>query len=248
MGVSLLIVCSFVAIPAMAQKPGAPQSLPVAVTNTPNVNVANTPSVSVSNTPNVNVTNTPSVSVANTPSVNVANSPSVSLEAGASVAVTNPPDSQGNPTPLATLEAVQVYGSNCEMNFSGGSFAYCYFTEVPQGKQLVIQEFDAAGTVETGNRPLYIFVNDTIDGANWFTSTFMGNWNGYDFVATHQETRLYVPPTYLPICGVGLPQNSFGNYVCNISGFLVDVPSGQQPITAQHQKLPQQLLRRLPSR
>ena len=62
--------------------------------------------VQVTNTPNVSVVNNPSVSVSNTPSVNVANTPTVTLEAGASVNVSTPLDGQGNPTPLAVLDAV----------------------------------------------------------------------------------------------------------------------------------------------
>ncbi len=232
MGTALAIsACTLVSVPLFGQSPPQSVTQPVQVVNTPNVNVANTPSVSV--------TNTPSVSVSNTPSVNVTNTPSVNLEAGASVAVTNPPDSQGNPTPLATLEAVQVYGSVCQFAFNGNFYGYCYFTEVPSGKQLVVQEFDAYGVVETGNRPLYIDLDDTIDGYNFFTSTFMNNdGDGHDYVATHQETRLYVAPGELPSCLVAVPQNSHGGYQCNISGFLVDVPLGSSSAPAQRRQLP----------
>ena len=78
------------------------------------------------------------VNVGNTPNVNVANTPTVTLSSGGSVAVTNPPDNQGNPTPLATLEAVQIYGSHCVVSFDGSDSGACTFTSVPYGKQLVV--------------------------------------------------------------------------------------------------------------
>jgi hypothetical protein len=222
--VSLLAVCLLVAIPVVAQKPPVPQPIPVSVQNTPNVNVTNTPSV------------------------NVANTPTVTLSGGASVAVTNPLDGQGNPTPLATLEAVQLYGAFCIVEFSSRNGGACDLTAIPAGKELVVQEFDAVGRVEPGNRPLLISLEDTITGYNVFPYTFMANDGRFDYLATHQETRLYVLPGYLPICVVELPAGSLGSYVCNISGFLVDVPSGQQAITVQNPKPLSQLLRKLPGR
>src|SRR5271169_3056172 len=106
--VSLFSACTLASVPLLGQNPSSVVQ-PVQVVNTPNVNVANTPSV--------NVTNTPNVSVANTPSVNVANNPTVTLEAGASVNVNNPIDGEGNPTPLAVLEAVQQYQDRCTIIF-----------------------------------------------------------------------------------------------------------------------------------
>src|SRR5581483_11368559 len=100
--VSALAACSLIAVPAFGQA-GTKQpasAMPVQ-------------SVQVVNTPNVNVANTPSVSVTNTPSVDIANTPSVNLASGASVSVTSPLDSQGNPTPLAVLEAFQPYEDQC---------------------------------------------------------------------------------------------------------------------------------------
>ena len=73
--------------------------------------------VQVVNTTNVNVVNTPSVSVSNTPSVNVANTPTVALEAGAGVNVSSPLDGEGNPTPLAVLDAIQPYEDSCPRSF-----------------------------------------------------------------------------------------------------------------------------------
>jgi hypothetical protein len=173
-----------------------------------------------------------SVNVANTPDVNVANTPTVTLSSGASVNVTNPPGSQGNPTPLATLEAVQVYGSHCGVSFGGNDSGSCAFIPIPFGKQLVVQEFDAFGRVETGNRPFELALARTITVGNYFTYTFMVNANGFDFLTTHQETRLYVLQGSTPQCFVALPAISRGIYSCNISGFLVDVPLDEQPTTA----------------
>jgi hypothetical protein len=188
------------------------------------------------------------VNVGNTPNVNVANTPTVTLSSGASVNVTNPPDSQGNPTPLATLEAVQVYGSHCAVSFGGNDSGSCAFTPIPYGKQLVVQEFDAFGRVETGNRPFELALARTITVGNYFTYTFMVNADGFDFLATHQETRVYVLQGSTPQCFVALPANSEGTYSCNISGFLVDVPLGEQPITAQDPKPLSQLLPKVPGR
>src|ERR1700683_5203035 len=100
-----MATCTLISVPSFGQSPLQSVTQPVVVVNTPNVNVANTPSVSVTNTPNVTITNTPSV--------NDANTPNVTLEAAASVAVTSPLDGEGNPTPLAVLDAVQPYEDSC---------------------------------------------------------------------------------------------------------------------------------------
>jgi hypothetical protein len=238
--VGLLAVCSIVAIPATAQQSPVPQPLPVNVENTPSVNVANTPSVSV--------TNTPSVNVSNTPSVNVANTPTVALSSGASVNVTTPAGSLGFPQALTTLEAVFPVGYACEIDFEGNYYGTCNFPTVPQGANLVIQEFDAAGMVETGNRPELFWIDGTVTRGNWFTTTFMVNTEGYDYLATHQETRLYVFYGVAPSCNVLLPQNSYGTYNCNISGFLAYAPPGEQPMTTQPPKSILQLLKKRPAR
>ena len=182
------------------------------------------------------------MNVGNTPDVNVANTPTVTLSPGSSIAVTNPLDGQGNPTPLATLEAVNVYGAHCAASFGGSDSGACTFTPVPYGKQLVVQEFDAFGRVETGNRPYEIAIAGTVTTGNYFPYTFMVNMQGFDFLNTHQETRVYVLQGTTPQCFVAVPAASQGLYSCNISGFLVDVPLAAQGITVQDPTpLPQQL-------
>jgi hypothetical protein len=240
----LLAVGSIVATPAVAQngnklQTGSGLAIPV--------DVVNAPSVSVNNTPNVNITNTPRVDVANTPNVNVANTPTVTLSSNSSLPVTNPPDNQGNPAPLATLEAVQIYnGGTCIIFFNGGNGGTCNFTTVPEGKELYIQEFDESFGVETGNRPLFILLQGTVQTFNFFPYTFLVNSLGFDFIATHQETRLYVAPSQTLLCVVELPQNSNGSGQCEISGFLVDVPEGGSPAVAPAQtESPLLRLRRL---
>jgi len=188
------------------------------------------------------------VNVGNTPSVNVANTPTVTLSSGSSIAVTNPPDSQGSPTPLATLEAVQVYGSHCALSFGGSDSGSCAFLPIPYGKQLVVQEFDAFGRVETGNRPYEIALAGTVTVGNYFPYTFMVNTNGFDFLNTHQETRVYVVQGTTPQCFVAVPATSQGLYGCNISGFLVDVPLGAKGIPVQDPTPLPQLLNKLPGR
>lgn len=217
---------------ALAQvKPPQSAIQSVQVVNTPNVNVANTPSVSVTNTPNV--------TISNTPSVNVANTPTVTLEAGAAVNVTTPLDGEGNPTPLAVLDAVQPYEDFCPILFSGSFVGVCDFQPIPSGKRLVIQEFDAQGTIETGLKPTSIaLVTGFLQHA--FTATFMGTLFGLDNFATHQETRLYVAPTVPPACAVILTGNSSQVYDCELSGYLVDVPLGDSGAAApaQHHQRP----------
>jgi hypothetical protein len=180
--------------------------------------------------------------------VDVGNTPTVTLSSGSSIAVTNLPDGQGNPTPLATLEAVQVYGAHCILSFDGSDSGACKFTSVPYGKQLVVQEFDAFGRVETGNRPYEIAVAGTVTVGNYFPYTFMVNTGGFDFLNTHQETRVYVLQGTTPQCFVAVPAISMGIYSCNISGFLVDVPLAAQGTTAQDSTALPQLLHKLPGR
>jgi len=230
-GTALAIsACTLVSVPLFGQ--GVIQ--PVKVVNTPNVNVVNTPSVSVSNTPNVSVTNTPNVSIANTPSVNVANTPTVTLEAGASVNVTSPLDGEGNPTPLAVLDAIQPYEDYCNIAFSGDPVSVCLFQTIPSGKRLVVLEFDASGQIETGLKPVIVELATPVE--HFFTATFMGTSGGIDFFATHQETRQYVAPGEIPVCAVSLTGNSSQAYFCNLSGFLVDVPLGSSSASAPSQR------------
>jgi hypothetical protein len=244
---------SFVFLASLLAAGVANAQTKVDVVNVPSVNVKTLPGVTVSGTPtvkveslppvtgNVNVANTPNVSIANTPSVNVANTPTVTLQSGASVAVTSLLDSQGNPKPLATLEAVQLYGAFCQISFAGQNGGGCTFAAVPTGKELYIQEFDAWGEVETGNRPTYLLVGETIAGGNWFPYTFLANADGYDYVTTHEETRLYALSGSTPSCQVYLPQDSNGIYGCNISGFLVDSPFGSDNIVTPKQSKPRAL-------
>ena len=228
--VSLFSACTLASVPLFGQG-GVTQ--PVQVVNTPNVNVVNSPSVSVTNTPSVSVTNTPNVSVTNTPSVNVANTPAVTLEAGASVNVTSPLDGEGNPTPLAVLDAVQPYEDECVIFFSGSDLANCNFQTIPSGKRLVIQEFDATGVLETGLQVQFIDLNPSSAVGHWFPATHMASSGGYDYFATHQETRLYSSSGATPSCGVGITTDSqTGNYICDLSGFLVDVPAGSSSAVA----------------
>ena len=68
---------------------------------------------------------------------------------------------------------------------------------------------------------------------------------GFDYIVTHQETRLYVGPGQTPQCFIVVPQNSGGDGTFNISGFLVDVPEGGFPAVAPAQtESPMSWLRR----
>ncbi len=234
---SAICIATVLATSAITLAQGAVE--PVRVVNKPDVNVVNTASVSVTNTPNVNVTNTPNVSITNTPNVNVANTPSVTLESGASVAVTSPPDGQGNPTPIAVLDAFQPYEDACTISFNGLQSGTCQFHTIPAGKQLVVQEFDAFGQIETGLKPYFVLLTAR-SVYHYFPATFMNSAYGIDTFVTNAETRLYAPPNYAPYCTVILTADSSQYYNCQLSGFLVDVPlesSGLESPT-QHRPLP----------
>jgi hypothetical protein len=182
-------------------------------------------SVSLSSGTTVNIGNTPTVTVGNMPNVNVANTPTVSLVGGASVGVTNPLDGQNNPTPLATLDAAQPYEDVCIMAINEFGYGACSFQVIPSGKRLVIQEFDASGTLQAGARPIYLYLTTQPGFDHHFAATFMGTGFGYDNFVTHQETRLYSLQNSTPTCSAAVtnPSNS-SFYKCYLSGFLVDVP------------------------
>jgi hypothetical protein len=232
---TLVVVCTLAVLPIVAQNkgnpagPSNPQS--VLVINGPGSPVPTTATVSgtvnLSSGTTVNVGNMPSVNVSNTPSVNVANTPSVNLAAGSGVNVSNPLDSQNNPSPLATLDATQPYEDSCGSSFGGSDRGFCSFQAIPAGKRLVIQEFDAFVAIETGLKPLYIIENRENQGPvpHFVTATFMGSTGLRDYFATHQETRLYASSNQAPICFVAISGlSNLGQYFCQLSGFLVDVP------------------------
>jgi len=233
---ALLVAAPILApFPALGQTksspagPGNPQS--VLVINGPGSPVPTTATVTgtvgLASGSTVNIGNTPNVNVSNMPSVNIANTPTVGLAAGSSVNVSNTLDGQNNPTPLATLDAIQPYEDSCGPSFNGSDRGFCSFQAIPAGKRLVIQEFDALLAIETGLKPLYIIVNRENQGPvpHFVTATFMGNSGLRDFFATHQETRLYVSSNQAPICFFQITGSSnLGQYDCQLSGFLVDVP------------------------
>ena len=231
----LFIICALVGFPARAQRVqqvqvinGAGNPVPTAAQGT--TNVAGT------------------VNVGNTPSVNVANNPAVTLAPGAVVGVNSPPDGQGNPTALAVTDAYQPYEDDCSFYFSGTDIGSCEFRAIPSGKQLVVQEFDAEGYVETGLRPLSIALDPPSGVVHYFPGLFMGNDGSYDYYATHQETRLYMMPNgFVPGCFVTLTGNSTnGFYICTYSGYLLDqvTHDGASP-AGQHQPQPT-FMRRIP--
>lgn len=149
-----------------------------------------------------------------------------------SVPVSNPLDSQNNPTPLTTLEASQPFETSCNVigpfNVTGAACAG--FQPVPAGKRLVIQEVDVTFTVATGIKPTHLKLFTSVPPSTLFhsfTATFMGTSAGLDSFATHQETRLYVGENQYPTCEVrltGVSNSSNDILVCALSGFLVDVP------------------------
>jgi hypothetical protein len=234
--VCLLAACTLFTLTGIAQTKTAPAppTQPVLVTNGAGQPVPTTAqgtttvagTVNIGNTPSVSVANMPSVNVSNTPSVNVANTPAVTLAGGASVAVTSPLDGQGNPTQLAVLDAVQPYEDTCIINFAGGDQGFCSFQQIPSGKRLVIQEFDALGQVEIGVKPAYLEMV-VATKPHFFPATFIGTFrNAWDNFVTHQETRMYGISTLgaAPSCFVNLSTSSNLGWVCSFSGFLVDVP------------------------
>jgi hypothetical protein len=227
----LFVTCAFLSVPVIGQsKMQNPQTQNVQVVNSAGqpvptaaqgtTNVAGTVGLAAGST--VNVGNTPNVNVANTPSVSVANTPTVNLQAGATINVTNPLDSQNSPTPLAVLEGTQPYEDSCTMSFSTYAFSECSFQQVPPGKRLMIQQFDAGATLEVGVKPSVITFNAQHSGTNphYFPATEMGSASYYDAFATHQETRMYVQGGNTPVCTVYLNGGSNNYYHCTFSGLL----------------------------
>jgi hypothetical protein len=220
--VSLFATFPLVTIPAIAQSKPAPPTQNVLVVNGAGQPVPTAAQGTTNVAGTVNVGNTPNVNVANTPSVNVTNTPTVNLAGGASVSVTNPLDGQSNPTPLAVLEAMQPYEDHCNLSYTGNEFTHCDLSALPSGKRLVLQVFEASGSVETGLKPTQIELR--LNTVHWFTATFMGGNGSEDFFTTHQETHLYLS-SGAPTCYVGLSNVSFtGGFNCVLSGYLVDVP------------------------
>src|SRR5271165_3755236 len=99
---------------------------------------------------------------------------------------------KGHPVPV--LDATQPYEDTCNLNFDGSYAAFCSFKQIPPRKRLIIQEFDTVLFVESGLQPIFIALNTGSYFDHYFTSTFMGSSAGVSYFATHQETRLYVPP------------------------------------------------------
>src|SRR5215469_7846811 len=228
--VSRFAGCTLLFLPAFGQKTtqvlvvnGTGSPVPTAPQGT--TNVAGT--VNVGNTPNVTVANTPSVNIANSPSVSISGTPTVVLSPGGSTGVTNSLDGQNNPTPLAVLEAIQIWEDSCGISIppstNGGT---CNFQQIPSGKRLVVEEFDAKGILDPGLKPVELDLIVSGLASHYFPATFMGTQSGGDdFFATHQTTRLYAPANIQPTCTVTLSANvvSGGGYYCRLSGFLVDV-------------------------
>jgi hypothetical protein len=229
----LVAACTLTSHPLVGQSkgsPGGPSNNPqsVLVINGPGAPVPTTATVSgtvsLASGSTVNIANTPNVNVSNMPNVNVANTPTVSLAAGATISVTNPLDGQNNPTPVAMLEATQPYEDICAIQFNGTEDGTCHFLSIPSGKRLVIQEFNASGQFETGLKPIFVGLQPAVN-VYAFPSTFMGTRDGFDFFATHQETRLYGGAARAPSCSVSLSGiSNSGICICAFSGFLVDVP------------------------
>ncbi|HKD83470.1 MAG TPA: hypothetical protein VKB58_01890 [Terriglobales bacterium] len=235
----VVAVCVFIPLSAIGQAaaahgsksaPPPPGSSQVVVTNTPAQPVPTAAqgtttvggTVNIGNTPSVFLANTPSVNVANTPNVNVANSPTVTLGAGASVNVTNPLYPNNNPIPLFVTEARNRWEDSCFVEFSGASGS-CLFQPVPANTVLLIREFDASGVLETGVRPQILTLETSV--SHYFPAFVMAvNSGGFDSVATHQETYIYLNQTTQPACDIVLSAASnAGNYHCSISGYLVPV-------------------------
>ena len=138
---------------------------------------------------------------------------------------------------FAHSQTVQAYESSCVMNFADSLRARCSFTMVPEGKQLVIQEFDAQGRLDPGNRPFVLRLSTALGEGHYFTYSFMGNDDEFDYLDTHQATTLYVAGGRTPSCIAAIPKvrNLLSRYDCAISGYLVNATSDQQEITVQPQ-------------
>jgi len=233
--IGLLAVLTLASGVGVAQQNNSgPPSLPalnVTVVNTPTHPVPMAPQGTTNVAGTVNVGNTPNVNIANSPSVSIAGTPTVVLAPGGITGVTNTPDGQHLPAPLAISEAMQPYQDTCTLPFSGNGRGFCSLQTIPQGKRLVVEEFDAASGLppfglEAGCKPTGIVLTVTADGTpHYFPATFMGNdpSANRDYFATHQNTRLYGSPGVAPQCTVVLSCFSNASYSCQISGFLEDI-------------------------
>jgi len=159
------------------------------------------------------------VNIGNTPSVTLAGTPNVALAPGASVNVTNPVNGV-NQEPLLVTEARNRWEDTCTVTFSGVSGS-CLFRTVPANTVLVVRAFSAFGGVDTGVRPVSLTLQTTV--SHYFPATVMAtNAGGFDYLATHQETWVYVNQNNPPGCDIILSGvSNSGNYQCSISGYLV---------------------------
>jgi hypothetical protein len=137
---------------------------------------------------------------------------------------------------FAHSQAIQVYESSCFMHFDNSLRSSCLLDQVPTGKQLVIQEFDAQGQLDPGNKPSLFALSTGRTTSHYFTYAFVGSDDEFDYLDTHQATTLYVAGGRSPACFVRIPKvvNLRSTYTCVISGYLVDTTSGQQGISTDH--------------
>jgi hypothetical protein len=225
---AVLAGLSLLALPAVGQKqnpgPPSPPTQNVLVVNGAGQPVPTAPQGTTNVAGTVNVGNTPSVTVANTPSVSISGTPTVALSPGGSVGVTNLLDAQNNPNPLAVLEAIQPYEDGCAISISSTNAGSCNFSQIPAGKRLIIEEFDANSFMDPGIKPIQLSLGNSGFLVHYFPAMFMGNNGGADYFTTHQTTRLYAPAGYQPACYLTLSSSAqSASSFCRFSGFLVDV-------------------------
>jgi hypothetical protein len=144
------------------------------------------------------------------------------------VPTTNPLNFSNQKVPLLTSEALEPYEDSCSFDFNGQGGGFCTFRTIPDGKRLVIEEFDAATGfpprgLENGCKPLTVTLNVSGQTDHFFPATHMATDpdSGLEYYVTHQQTRLYQPELEVPQCNVTLTCFSHKSYRCQISGFLV---------------------------
>jgi hypothetical protein len=225
-GVMTLVGIVTVAVPHIGRgAAGATSSAPT--TQTQNVNVVNTPSVNAqqSGSWNVGISGTPTVAVSNFPATT-----NVGIDSSANTVKIDP----AAPVLVRDVDnpARQSYANLRTINLAAGQFAQTiFFSEVPAGKQLVIEEVSVSGHAPTGQvwqlATIGVERNGTdIDfdiqvnarGTNPFDA-------GQDQFSGSQQVRLYSDPGSTPkFVAQRNGGTGFAQLTMSISGYFVDLP------------------------
>src|SRR5579859_6353755 len=150
--------------------------VPTNVVSMPPVTVNGPVETNISNTPNVNIANTPTVNatISGTPAVSatITGTPSVTVSGTAKVSVANLPMGTAGPGPATGLlvkslhnPAEQPYAQSVSYDTTGSASRSCQasFT-VPAGKVLVIEYLQLSAFKRAGGNPSYLLLAASSSG------------------------------------------------------------------------------------